>query len=524
MNTVRRLLLLVSIFLAGFPALFAQTETIELLPLPERENMTEIIAEIKELDSLCPIQLDDVTTISNVTLCDSMMVYTVEYAGAEDEFLQLIPLKGDLHDLFLSTDADNTDPLAINLATHDVGIKYHFKRLSGSEEFDVIITSQELRDAINISLKDEFFPFEGTVELLPLPERDDLKEIINEIKELDSLCPVQVDDVTFISNVTFYDRTMAIFYEIAAKRNAFLQIMSATQGLHDMLLSSYIEDLDSLTINLASHDVGIKFHYKRMYGEEKFAIDISAQELRDAINSYLEDGTLPYEETSELQSFVDVMKTSLPIKVDSVSYIVDIEYRDKVLSYRYETNGIDDFKVNSLPENEQTVKENYLNSFLRNSDFAKALLEEEALLKFIFRDRITADSVVRIIEAKEIKAYYQRIEDHSEALRLVEEVNKNLPLDMGFGEFEGCELNESQNVVRFIFNVDEMIISRLEGQEEINKLSLLATLFAQLPSSEWSRIYVLGISMEYVFIGRMTKRTVTIPITREEIHEMLFSN
>lgn len=523
MNTVRRLLLLVSIFLTGFPALFAQTETVELLPLPEREDMTEIIAEIKELDSLCPIQLDDVTTISNVTLCDNMMVYTVEYAGTEDEFRQLIPLKGDLHDLFLSTDADNTDPLAINLATHDVGIKYHFKRLSGSEEFDVIITSQELRDAINISLKDEFSPFEGTVELLPLPERDDLTEIMAAIKELDSLCPVQVDDVTVFSGVTFYDRMMVILYEYAAQKDAFLLFMSTENGMHDMFLSSFIDDLDYFTISLATHDVGIKIRCKRMYGSEEFDIFITAQELRDAINAYLEDGTLPYEETSELQSFVDVMKSSLPIKLGSDGYMVDVEYRDKVLSYFCEMNDISAYKKHDSQEELQDVKKMGLDSFMKSSGFVSDIIEEEASVRFVFREKGTSDSIVLLIETEEFKDYYQHIVDGSAAMNFVEEVNKNLPYKANGVEFERCELSDNQDIIRFVCNVDEAAIARIEGQEERIKSMLVTTLFAQFPSSEWSAIYALNVSLEYVYVARMTKRTVTIPVSREEIHKLLFS-
>ena len=523
MNTVRRLLLLVSIFLTGFPALFAQTETIELLPLPEREDMTEIIAEIKELDSLCPIQLDDVTTISNVTLCDSMMVYTVEYAGAEDEFLQLIPLKGDLHDLFLSTDADNTDPLAINLATHDVGIKYHFKRLSGSEEFDVIITSQELRDAINISLKDEFFPFEGTVELLPLPERDDLTEIMAAIKELDSLCPIQVDDVTTFSGVTFYDRMMVILYEYAAQKDAFLLFMSTENGMHDMFLSSFIDDLDYFTISLATHDVGIKIRCKRMYGSEESDIFISAQELRDAINAYLEDGTIPYQESSnELQNIVETLKLVLPVEIDPDTYWVDVEYHEKVLSYCCETNDVNGFRMNNSPEKDQVLKEMLLNSMLQY-DLASALAEEDASFRMVFRSKQVADSVEIIIEKEDIKSFVQRIEDHSETLHFVEEVNKDLPYSENGIEFERCELSENQDVIRLICNVDEMVFARLEGYEENIKATMLTTLFEQFPSSEWSKIYALGISLEYVYVARMTKRTVTIPVSREEIHKLLFS-
>lgn len=524
MNVFRRLLLLISIFLAGFPALFAQTETMELLPLPERDDMTEILSLIEELNSYCPIQLDDVTAISNASLCDSMMVYTVEYAGTEDGFLQLIPLKDDLHDLFLSTDAENADPLAINLATHDVGIKYHYKRLNGSEEFEVIITSQELRDAINVSLKDGILPFGETVELLPLPERDDLTEIIAEIKGLDSLCPMQVDNVTTFSGATFYDRMMVLLYEYAAQKEAFLLFMSAEDGMHDMYLGSFIENLDASTISLATHDVGIKIRCKRMYGTEEFDIFITAQELRDAINAYLKNGAIPYQGSDNvLQSIVDMMKLVLPMEINPDTYLVDVDYRDKVLSFCCETNDVNGFWINNSPEKEQVFKEMLLNSMLQH-DLASALVEEEASFRMVFRSKQVADSVEIRIENADIRSFVQRIEDHSEALRFVEEVNKNLPYSENGIEFERCELSENQDVIRFICNVDEMVVARLEGYEENIKATMLTTLFRQFPRTEWSRIYALGISLEYVYVARMTKRTVTIPITKEEIHELLFSN
>ena len=119
----------------------------------------------------------------------------------------------------------------------------------------------------------------------------------------------------------------------------------------------------------------------------------------------------------------------------------------------------------------------------------------------------------------------QKTDGTSRCFAQIENIKRqSLPYSENGVEFERCELSEEQNVIRFIYNVDEMVISRLEGYEGNIKATVLTTLFRQFPRAEWSRIYALGISLEYVYVARMTQRTVTIPISREEIHELLFSN